>query len=258
MRYKGYILDLDGTVYLGDRLIHGADQAISRLRESGRRVVFLSNKPIASPAEYASKLTALGIPTRAEEVSNSSQVTAEYLKAQMPGSRIHVIGEPPLIEVLEEAGMRMAPSPAETDLVLISLDRQLSYEKIHFAYHAAKAGARVMATNPDLVCPVEDDEIVDAGATVAAIEALLRRPIDAVIGKPSAIMIEWIAERIGCRPAECLVVGDRLETDIAMGKNAGMATALVLSGVTDRDALATADIQPDFVLDSIADLSPGL
>jgi ribonucleotide monophosphatase NagD (HAD superfamily) len=174
----------------------------------------------------------------------------------MPGARVYTIGEPPLWEALAAAGMRPAADPRETDLVLISLDRGLSYEKIHFAYHAAKAGASVLATNPDLVCPVEGDEIVDAGATIAAMEALLQRPIDGVIGKPSPIMIERVADRIACEPGACLVVGDRLETDIAMGRAAGMATALVLTGVTDRESLERSGIRPDFVLDSIADLGP--
>ena len=256
MPYKGYIFDLDGTIYLGESMIPGADTAIRALRESGRKVVFLSNKPIASPDDYAQKLTSLGLPTAAGDVINSSQVAAEYLTATAPKARIHLIGEPPLWDVLVNAGMRPAIEPEETDLVLISLDRALSYEKIHFAYRAARAGARVLATNPDLICPVEDGEIIDAGATIAALEALLGRPIDGVIGKPSPIMIEYVVSRMGCHPAACLMVGDRLETDIAMGKAAGMASALVLTGVTDRETVARSQIQPDFILASIADLHP--
>ena len=167
----------------------------------------------------------------------------------MPGARVYVIGEPSLVRELSEAGFQMAERPERTDLVLISLDRGLSYEKIHFAYHAARAGAKVMATNPDLVCPMPGDEIVDAGATIAALEALLRRRIDGVIGKPSPIMVGVVAERLKLPPEACLIVGDRLETDIAMGKAAGMATALVLTGVTDRARLRESAIQPDYVLE---------
>ena len=254
MTYQGYIFDLDGTIYLGDRLIPGADRVVARVRERGARVVFLSNKPIQPSGAYAQKLTRLGIPTQAAEVINSSQVAVRYLSAEMPGARVYVIGEPSLVRELSEAGFQMAERPERTDLVLISLDRGLSYEKIHFAYHAARAGAKVMATNPDLVCPMPGDEIVDAGATIAALEALLRRRIDGVIGKPSPIMVGVVAERLKLPPEACLIVGDRLETDIAMGKAAGMATALVLTGVTDRARLRESAIQPDYVLEGIHEL----
>ena len=254
MTYRGYIFDLDGTVYLGDRLIPGADRAIAQLRERGARVVFLSNKPIESRDAYARKLTRLGIPTPAEDVINSSLVTVRYLSEEMPEARVYVIGEPPLVGELTEAGIRMADRPEQTDLVLVSLDRGLSYEKLHFAYHAAKAGAKVMATNPDLVCPMPGDEIVDAGATIAALEALLHRPIDGVFGKPSPIMVRVVAEHMELPPEACLMVGDRLETDIAMGKAAGMATALVLTGVTDRARLRGSGVRPDYVVEGIHEL----
>lgn len=256
VRFKGYVFDLDGTVYLGEALLPGAQAVIGRLRAAGARVIFLSNKPIEPRASYAAKLTRLGMPTPAEDVINSSLVAARYLSAEMPGGRIYVIGERPLVEELLAAGLRMAERPEETDLVLVSLDRGLHYEKLHFAYRAAKAGARVMATNPDLVCPMPGDEIIDAGATIAALEALLRRPIDGVIGKPSPIMIRTVVDYLGLPPGSCLMVGDRLETDISMGRAAGMATALVLTGVTDRALLERSAIRPDYVLEGLEAL-PG-
>ena len=254
MDYRGYIFDLDGTIYLGERLIPGADRAIEIIRAEGCQVVFLSNKPIATPGDYAVKLEGLGIPCGPEDVINSLEVTVRFLSSEMPGARIHLVGERVLRDALVGAGMAMASDPRSTDLVLISLDRGLSYDKIHFAYHAAKSGARVLATNPDVVCPVDGDEIVDAGATIGAIEAMLGRPIDGVIGKPSPIMVKQVADRIDLDPSDCLMVGDRLETDIAMGRAAGMATALVLTGVTDRARLADSEVQPDLVLESVADL----
>ncbi len=254
MKFQGYVFDLDGTIYLGEALIPGAQEVVGRLREGGARVVFLTNKPIEPRAVYAKKLTGLGIPTPEEDVINSSLAAARYLSAEMPGARVYVIGEPPLVRELEAAGLRVAQRPEQTDLVLISLDRGLTYDKIHFAYHAARAGARVMATNPDLVCPMPGDEIVDAGAVIGAMEALLRRPIDGVIGKPSPIMIRTVTDLLGIPPKACVMVGDRLETDIAMGKAAGMATALVLTGVTDRAVLERSDIRPDYVLERLEEL----
>ncbi|MCZ6633670.1 MAG: HAD-IIA family hydrolase [bacterium] len=251
MKVKGVIFDLDGTIYLGDRLIPGADKVVQTLREQDKQVVFLSNKPIEPRSAYAEKLTRLGIPTPTDDVINSSQVAADFFAREMAGARVFCIGEPPLLKELDDAGLEQAQRPEHTDLVLISLDRDLSYDKIHFAYHAAKAGAKVWATNPDLVCPMPDDEIIDAGATIAALEALLRRPIDGLIGKPSQMMVRTILEHMGLPSQACLMVGDRLETDIAMGKEAGMTAALVLTGVTKRYMLEGNPVQPDYVLESV-------
>ena len=252
--YDVFIFDLDGTIYLGDQLIAGAKETITLLRQSGKRVVFLSNKPIAGRRDYAEKLTRLGITTQTEDVVNSSFVAAQFFSKETPGAHIYVIGEQVLVDELTQAGLQMAQTVASTDIVLISLDREVNYEKIHFAYHAAKAGAKIWATNPDLVCPMPDDEIIDAGATIAAIEALLRRPIDGVIGKPSAIMIKAIVDMVGAGPERCVMIGDRIETDVLMGNEAGMTSVLVMSGVTDHARLEAVDIVPGYVLDSVADI----
>lgn len=254
MTFEGYIFDLDGTIYLGENLLPGALEAITQLRQNGRRVVYLSNKPISPASAYAQKLTRLGLATRDEDVLNSSQVTARFLKKVKKNARVFVMGEPSLVQELTQAGIQLAESPQKTDLVLVSLDRDLSYQKLHFAYHAAKAGAEIWATNPDLVCPMPDDEIIDAGATIAALEALLQRPIDGVIGKPSAIMIETVLAHLSLPCSSCLMVGDRLETDIAMGKAAGMKTALVLTGVTNRTHLEKASVHPDYILENVGEI----
>ena len=199
-RYRGYIFDLDGTIYLGERTIPGAPETVHSLRKAGCRVTFISNKPLEPRERYAAKLTRLGIPTRPDDVINSSLVAAVHLSEEMPGARVFVIGEDTLKRALRDAGLRAAETPEETDIVLISLDRDLSYDKIHFAYRAAKQGARVMAPNPDLVCPMPDDEIIDAGATIAVMEALLARPIDGVMGKPSPIIARAMMDRLKLPP----------------------------------------------------------
>ena len=258
LKYRGYVFDLDGTIYLGDQLLPGASETISRLREKDARVLFLTNKPIDRREAYAEKLSRLGIPTSPDEVINSSMVAAQYLSQQMPGARVYVIGEKSLIDELADVNLTLATDSSNTDLVLISLDRTLTYEKLHFAYHAIKSGARVMATNPDLVCPMPDDEIIDAGAIVAAVEALIRRPLDLIIGKPSRVMIQVLLDRLDLPPETCLMTGDRIETDIKMGHLAGMGTALVLTGVTSRDQIKRSSTQPDLVLDTIHDLLPAV
>ena len=251
MNFQGYIFDLDGTIYLGDTLLPKAEETVLKLREEKRRVLFLSNKPIDNRFTFAKKLTRLGIPTDVEDVINSSFVSALYFKKEMPGAKFYVMGEEPLLQELRQVGLEMSKTPSNTDVVLISLDRSLSYEKLHFAYHAAKAGAKIWATNPDLVCPMPGDEIIDAGATIAALEALLRRPIDGIIGKPSPIMIDTVLRHLQLPSSECLMVGDRLETDIAMGKAGGMSTALVLTGVTRFEDMDRLGIVPDYVFDRV-------
>lgn len=254
MRFKGYIFDLDGTIYSGSRLIPGTDGVVATLRNAGKRVVFVSNKTLSTPAEYATKLTLLGVPSAPSDVVNAGCLTIDCLLKDHAGARIFLIGEEVLAGQLTSAGFSFAESPEETDVVLISLDRGLSYEKIHFAYRAARSGAVVWATNPDLICPDGGNEIVDAGATIAAIEALTHRPVDRIIGKPSETMSRLVAEMMDLPPADCVVVGDRIETDVALGKQAGMGTALVLTGVTDRARLAASDLKPDYVLETLEDL----
>ena len=251
MKFQAYVFDLDGTIYLGDSLLPTAKETILQLRLAGRKVLFLSNKPIEDREAYAKKLTRLGIETCVDDVLNSSFVAAQYFHREMPQAKFFVMGEAPLVAELERVGLQMAKTPEATDVVLVSLDRDLSYEKLHFAYHAAQSGAQVWATNPDLVCPMPNDEIIDAGATIAALEALLRRPIDGVIGKPSPIMIDTLSTHLNLPPSQCIMVGDRLETDIKMGKAGGMGTAFVLTGVGTRDDVNALGIVPDFVLECL-------
>jgi len=258
LRYQGYVFDLDGTIYLGDQLLTGASELIHSLRDCSRRVLFLTNKPIDRREVYAEKLSSLGIPTSADEVINSSLVAAQHLSRTMPAAKTYVIGEQSLKDELADAGLKTATDPSNTDLVLISLDRALTYDKIHFAYHAIKKGAKVMATNPDLVCPMPGDEIIDAGAIVAAIEALIQRPLDLIIGKPSQVMIDVLLDQLGLPPQDCLMVGDRMETDMVMGIRAGMGTALVLTGVTTREQAEMSSTGPDLILETLEDLIPAI
>jgi HAD superfamily hydrolase (TIGR01450 family) len=252
------IFDLDGTIYLGSQLIKGADDAVARLRQSGKRVVFLTNKPIDSPETYANKLVRMGIPADPQDIITSVRLTIEYLNSQCPSGRIYAIGETYLMGQLQEAGFTAATSPEETDIVVLSLDRHVTYDKLLFAFEAVKAGSTIVATNPDMICPTDTGDIIDAGAWIAAIEKLLGRSIDDVIGKPSDRCAEMALSLLGCEAGEALMVGDRLETDIRMAVTTGMRSALVLSGVTNRDQIARSDIQPDYVWESVADLTEAL
>ena len=252
--FKGFIFDLDGTVYLSERLIPGADRVIRLLREVGKRVVFLSNKPLQTREDYASKLTHLGVPTHPDEVVNSTLVMINYLRRNAPGAKIFVVGEPPFVEEVRKAGFVITEEPNEIDYVVVAFDRTFDYRKLNISFQAIRLGAHFVATNPDRTCPVEGGEIPDCAGMIAAIEAVTQKKVEVIVGKPSPLIIRTALEVMGLQPEDCILIGDRLETDIAMGKNSGIATGLVLTGVTDEKTLKESSIQPDFVFQSIADV----
>lgn len=252
--FDGVLMDLDGTVYLGEELIPGADAAISTLRDLDIPVLFVTNKAVERRETYCEKLNALGIPTAPEDVLTSGAMTASYLARNHPGDSIFVVGEDPLREELGQAGLRLTDRPAETEVLLASMDRQFDYRTLTDALHALDDTTTFIATNPDRTCPTETGEIPDCAAMVGAIEGATGHELERVIGKPSQTAIDAAFSRLGVEPASSLMVGDRLSTDVVMGNRAGMTTVLVLSGVTDRETLEESTIEPDYVLDSVADL----
>ncbi len=252
--HRGWLFDLDGTVYRGDALIPGAAETIRALREAGRRVAFLSNKPLQTCDEYAGKLTTLGIPTRPEEVITASLVLARHLHTLDPGAPLFVIGEPPLRAELTAHGFAVR-NDHHVRWVVIAFDRGFDYAKLDTALQAVRRnGARLIATNPDRTCPTEDGEIPDCAGMIAAVEAVTARTVDVVVGKPSPIILEVALGALEVAPADCVIVGDRIETDIVMGRRAGLTTVLVLSGVTRADDPRIAEVKPDAVIRSIRDL----
>jgi len=252
--FKGFIFDLDGTVYLSDRLIPGADRVIGLLREKGRKVVFLSNKPIQAREDYAAKLTGLGIPTDPREVVNSTLVMTRYLKKNAPQARLFVVGEEAFVAELKRAGFTITDEPSEIDYVVVAFDRTFDYRKLNIAFQAIKLGAHFVATNPDRTCPVEGGEIPDCAAMIAAIEAVTLKKVEVIVGKPSRLIIRAALEVMELKPEDCILIGDRLETDIKMGKESGIATGVVLTGVTDEKTLKESSIHPDFIFQSIAEV----
>ncbi len=254
LNFSGYIFDLDGTIYRGEKLIFGAKETIEKLKYLDRRIVYLSNKPLQTREDYAAKLTRLGIPTEPAEVINSSLVMARWLSKRAPGATIFVIGESPLIAEMIREGFRISEEPGDIQFVIASFDRTFDYRKLNIALQAIKKGAHFVATNPDRTCPVEGGEIPDCAAMIGAVEGATGKKVETIVGKPSDIMIQVAVDAMGLSPRDCLLVGDRLETDMVMGKKAGMATALVLTGVTTREALRQSNIQPDFVWESVAEI----
>jgi HAD superfamily hydrolase (TIGR01450 family) len=177
-----------------------------------------------------------------------------YLRRNAPGAKIFVVGEPPFVEEVRRAGFIITEEPNEIDYVVVAFDRTFDYRKLNISFQAIRLGAHFVATNPDRTCPVEGGEIPDCAGMIAAIEAVTQKKVEVIVGKPSALIIQTALEVMGLRPEECILIGDRLETDIKMGKNSGIATGLVLTGVTDEKTLKESSIQPDFVFQSIADV----
>jgi phosphoglycolate/pyridoxal phosphate phosphatase family enzyme len=254
--FPGYVFDLDGTVYLGDALLPGARRTVETLRAMGSRVVFLSNKPLQTRADYAAKLTHLGIPTSPDEVINSSWVLVRWLEREAPGVALFVIGEPPLLAELRAAGFHLTEQAAEVEFVVASFDRAFDYRKLQIAFDAIRARARFVATNADRYCPTPTGGLPDAAAIIGAIEGCTGKSVEVVVGKPSPITARAILDRLQLPASECIIVGDRLETDILMGQEAGMATGVVLTGVTTPALLAASEIQPDYVLHRLDELLP--
>ena len=254
--YDAYIFDLDGTVYLGEALLPQAGETITRLRQLGKRTLFLSNNPTRSREAYAAKLTRLGLPTPAADVINSSYVMVNFLQRRLPGARLFVVGEQSLCDELLAGGFTLTDNAAEVDAVIASFDRTFTYRKLQVAFDAIRAGARFFATNADRYCPVPGGGEPDAAAMIAAIEACTNSTVEAVVGKPSAYMAETILDLAGVPAARCLMTGDRWETDVLMGLQAGMSAALTLTGATTLVDLEAAAIKPTYIINHLGELIP--
>ncbi len=261
--YDGYIFDLDGTIYLGNSLLPTARETITKLRGQNRKTIFLSNNPTQSRQAYAQKLTRLGLPTETGEVLNSSAVLVDYLSRRVPAAKIFVVGEQPLKDELLSAHFRLTEKPGEISVVIASFDRTFTYRKLQIAFDAIRSGARFFATNADAFCPVPPAAPgepaggePDAAAVIAAIEACTGKKVEAVVGKPSAEMATAALSILGLPPERCLMTGDRLETDVAMGEHAGMDTALVLTGATDLQTVENSVLKPSYLLERLDGLLP--
>ncbi len=262
----GLVFDLDGTVYLGERALPGAVEGIASLRRQGKRMVFVSNKPLQDRHAYAAKLTHLGIPTEPERVITAAYVLGRHLAETAPQLRLYVIGEESLRAELRSHGLQVVDElwgqdamavidPAGIDAVVVAFDRTLDYRKLNTAYQALHRGARFFATNADKACPLPGGAVPDAGATIAALEHITGRKLELLAGKPSPLIMRAALAQLGLPPERCMVVGDRLETDIRMGQQAGMHTALVLSGVSKREDAAAMPQPPDFVVENLGELA---
>ena len=256
--FSGYVVDLDGTVYLGDEALPGAVETLARIRAAGARVVFLTNNPLRSAASYAEVLSGLGVEAAEHEVVTPLKVLTGYLRQRYPGAAALTIAEPLVDRTLAEAGISVTTEPSAADVVVVSFDRTFDYAKLLRAFRAVRRhGAVIIGTNPDPFCPTPDGGLPDCGALLAAVEACTGTRAAAVLGKPGKEMAAEVRARLGVPASDAAMVGDRLQTDVAMSRALGVTSILVLSGATSAGDLATAALRPDYVINGLGDLLPG-
>ncbi|HLS09857.1 MAG TPA: HAD-IIA family hydrolase [Lentibacillus sp.] len=253
---KGFIFDLDGTVYLDNKLIDGAADAIRKLKERGDKVIFFTNKSIESIGNYVKKLKGLGIEASYNEVVNSNLLTARYLKSQIKkGEKVLAIGEQPLIDELINQQVVITDDYNKAAFVVMGWDRDFTYDKLNSAFQAWCNGAKIVATNPDRTCPVYGGQVPDCGAMIGALEGATGEKIELILGKPSKLAADFIVTKLLKLPPEnCFMVGDRLETDIKMGNDYGLQSVLVLTGITDEKSLKKSVYKPKVIIDSVKEI----
>ncbi len=252
-----FMLDMDGTVYLGDRLLPGALAFQRYLAQTGREAVFVTNNSSNSAAHYAEKLSRLGWTAMPEAILTAGQATAYYLRAcRPPAPKVFLLGTPALAAEMTALGVQLTATAP--DYVVLGFDMTLTYEKLVQACRFLRAGVPFVATHPDINCPTESGYIPDCGAMTALLQASTG-VAPKVIGKPNPEMIEAMLQKKPQTPkAQLAMVGDRLYTDIAMGKAAAIASILVLSGETQPGDLRQSAVQPDFVFADLGALAQAL
>ena len=254
-----FLLDQDGTLYLGDRLYDFTIPLLQKIKSTGRRYMFMTNNSSKSVADYIKKLENMGIAATREDFITSAQATAYYLKKHHPGKTLYVCGTQSLVAELESEGFRVTTDLEKVECVVMGFDTELTFQKLEDVSKLLlkDQGIPYVATNPDLVCPTEFGSVPDCGSVCEMIyNATGRRPV--VIGKPSALMPELAMEQTGFAKEETAVVGDRIYTDVKSGLNAGVTGILVMSGETTPDILAASEEKPHLVLQDCGEILKAL
>ena len=242
---KCFLMDMDGTIYLGNQLLPGAREWLALLDERQVAYYFLTNNSSRSRVEYAEKLQRLGLDIPEEKIFTSGEATTIYLRKAFPGARFYVVGTPPLIQEFERSGLDLAGP--EADVAVLGFDTTLTYEKLWHLCDMVVAGKPYIATHPDINCPTETGFKPDIGSMIELVATSTGRRPDVIVGKPYAPIVNALADKTGFKVEEHCMIGDRLYTDIALGQW-GIATTLVLSGETKAEDLANTKFKPDLVV----------
>ena len=254
-----FILDMDGTIYLGEELIPGADKFIKFLKNSKKEFVFLTNNSSKNSANYQQKLQKLGIDISQNRIITSGEVTADYVKKRDEKASVYIVGTEKLKEDFKGADLKIKEDKEEDiDFLVLGFDTSLNYKKLWDAHDLILRGTKYIATNPDKVCPLENGATMpDCGAIIELLHTSTEK-YPYVVGKPNTLMIDYISEIFGVEQGKIALVGDRLYTDIKTANKADIMSILVLSGETKRGDLEWAEQEPDLIINSIKDLYSSL
>lgn len=251
-----FILDMDGTVYLGEQWIDGAPDFLRAVEESGRQYVFLTNNSSKNADIYVSKLHRMGLDIPKEKIITSGQATISYLMKNHPGKKVFLLGNDLLKAEFTEAGIELEEQAPE--VIVTGFDTTLNYEKMCKACDFVRAGLPYLATHPDYNCPTETGFIPDIGAIQAFIKASAFRDPDHIIGKPNRTIMDYLIEHTGAIRERTAIIGDRLYTDVAAGINNGFTGILVLSGEANMEDVEKSTVKPHFIFPSIKEMIPEL
>src|SRR6266498_1745387 len=254
LNVKCFLLDMDGTFNLGEKIIDGSLYFIDTLRELDKDFLFLTNNSSKHRRLYAEKITRLGLPIPEEKVFTSGEATALYLQQKHPSSSVYVVGTPALEEEFRQHNFRLDENNPQ--IIVLGFDTTLTYQKLWKLCDFVRAGLPYIATHPDFNCPTETGYMPDVGAMIAFVHASTGRKPDLVIGKPNRMIVDAVLQKYGYAIEEMAMIGDRLYTDIALGQTSGITTCLVLSGETQQEDLVDSQFQPDYIfpdLGAIAD-----
>ncbi len=249
-RVRGFLLDMDGTFYLSDRLLEGALSFIHLLREQKKEFLFLTNNSSKQGRQYAEKISRLGLPVAEESVLTSGEATALYLSEEHRGADIYLVGTPPLEDEFRQHGFHLVDK--DPQFLVLGFDTTLTYQKLWALCDFVRAGVPYIATHPDFNCPTENGFMPDVGAMIAFVKAATGREPDLVVGKPNRRIVDAAAAKLKLHVNELAMIGDRLYTDIALGPASGIITILVLSGETKIEDLENSPFQPDYIFENLA------
>jgi HAD superfamily hydrolase (TIGR01457 family) len=254
-KLKLFLFDMDGTLYLGDKLFDFTIELLEKIKQSGGKYMFMTNNSSKSVADYIKKLQKLGIESTYDDFITSSQATAYYLKKYYNGKTLYVCGTDSLKKELNSHGFEITEDIDKVDVLVMGFDTELTFKKLHDASYLllTRENLPYIATNPDYVCPTEFGSVPDCGSVCDMLyNVSKRRPI--VIGKPESLMPILAMEKTGYTKEETVVIGDRIYTDIKSGINAGTTTILVLSGETTKEVLDASSDKPTYVMESAREI----
>jgi HAD superfamily hydrolase (TIGR01457 family) len=251
-----FLLDMDGTFYLGENLLEGALRFINVITAQGRDYVFLTNNSSKDRSQYVQKIRRLGLDIHADKIFTSGEATALYLQERHPGARLYVVGTPSLEEEFRLHGFSLADK--DPDLVVLGFDTTLTYQKLWKLCDFVRAGFPYIATHPDFNCPTPTGFMPDTGAMIAFVKASTGREPDQVIGKPNRTIIDELSRKLRLPISQLAMIGDRLYTDIALGQTTGITTILVLSGETSLEDVQKSPFRPTCIFKHLGEVADHL